>query len=137
MSMQIYVFLNFVVVVQLLNHVRLFCDPMDCSSPGSSVHGILQARILEWVAIPFSRRPSRLRDGTQVSCIMGRLFYHLSHQGSSSQLTILAQPIYSIFPECLSLFGLLYQKYHSLVAYRKQRVFLTILDSGHQIGVPA
>ena len=34
------------------------CDPMDCSLPGSSVHGIFQARILEWVAISFSRRPS-------------------------------------------------------------------------------
>ena len=42
------------VVVQSLSHVRL-CDPMDCSPPGSSVHGILQARILEWVAIYFSR----------------------------------------------------------------------------------
>ena len=40
------------------------CDPMDCSSPGSSVHVILQARILEWVAIPFSSRPSQPRDGT-------------------------------------------------------------------------
>ena len=43
------------------------CDPMDCSSPGSSIHGILQARILEWVAIPFSRGSSRPRDRTQVS----------------------------------------------------------------------
>ena len=34
--------------------VRLFCDPLDCCPPGSSVHGILQARILEWVAMPFS-----------------------------------------------------------------------------------
>ena len=42
------------------------CDPMDCSPPGSSVHGILQARILEWVAIPFSRGSSRARDGTWV-----------------------------------------------------------------------
>ena len=42
---------------------------MDCSLPGSSVHGILQARILEWVAIPFSRRSSQPRDGTQVSHI--------------------------------------------------------------------
>ena len=50
------------------------CDPMDCSRPGSSVHGILQARILEWVAISFSRGSSRLRDRTQVSCIAGRLF---------------------------------------------------------------
>ena len=38
------------------------CDPMDCSPPGSSVHGILWARILEWVAISFSRRSSRPRD---------------------------------------------------------------------------
>ena len=47
---------------------------MDCSPPGSSVHGILQARILEWVAISFSRRPSWSRDQTQVSCIAGRFF---------------------------------------------------------------
>ena len=50
------------------------CDPMDCSPPGSSLHGILQARILEWVAIPFSRGSSRLRDGAQVSCPAGRFF---------------------------------------------------------------
>ena len=48
------------------------CDPMDCSPPGSSVHGILQARILEWVAIPFSRGSSGPRDRTQVSYITGR-----------------------------------------------------------------
>ena len=39
--------------VQSLSHVRLFCNSMDCSPPGSSVHGIFQARILEWVAFPF------------------------------------------------------------------------------------
>ena len=49
-------------------------NPMDWGLPGSSVHGILQARILEWVAISFSRGSSRPRDGTQVSCIAGRLF---------------------------------------------------------------
>ena len=43
------------------------CDPMDCSLPGSSVHGIFQARRLEWVAISFSRRSSRPRDWTRVS----------------------------------------------------------------------
>ena len=42
------------------------CDPMDCSLPGSSVHGILQARTLEWVAVPFSRGSSQPRDRTQV-----------------------------------------------------------------------
>ena len=50
------------------------CDPKDCSSPGSSVHGIIQERILQWVAIPFSRRSSRPRDQTQVSCTAGRSF---------------------------------------------------------------
>ena len=50
------------------------CDPMDCSPPGSSVHGILQARILEWVAISFSRGSSQARDQTQVSRIAGRRF---------------------------------------------------------------
>ena len=52
-------------------------QPMDCSLPGSSVHGILQARILEWVAICFSRRSSQPRDRTHdscSSCIAGRFF---------------------------------------------------------------
>jgi len=44
---------------------------MDCSPPGFSVHGILQARIPEWVVIPFSRGSSQPRDQTQVSCIAG------------------------------------------------------------------
>ena len=48
------------------------CDPMDCSPPGSSVHGILHARILEWVAISFSRWSSQPRDRTWVSCTAGR-----------------------------------------------------------------
>ena len=56
------------------HHVQLFCDPMDCSPPGSSVHGILQERILEWVAISSSRGPSQPRDRTWVSCIAGRFF---------------------------------------------------------------
>ena len=46
---------------QLLHLCLTLCDPMDCSLPDSSVHGILQARILEWVAIPFSRGSSRSR----------------------------------------------------------------------------
>ena len=50
------------------------CDLIDCSLPGSSVHGIFQARILEWVAISFSRGSSQPRDGTQVSSIAGRRF---------------------------------------------------------------
>ena len=50
------------------------CDPMDCSPPGSSVHGIFEARILERVAISFSRRASWPRDWTQVSPTVGRCF---------------------------------------------------------------
>ena len=50
------------------------CDPMDCSPPGSYVHGIFQARILEWVAISFSKGSSKTRDRTQVFCTAGRFF---------------------------------------------------------------
>ena len=60
------------------------CDPVDCGPPGSSVHGILQARILEWVAISFSRGSSRPRDQTLVSCISGigrQVLYHGHHLG--------------------------------------------------------
>ena len=57
----------------------ILCDPMNCSPPGSSVHGILQARTLEWVAMSFSRGSSRPRDPTNVSCVscIGRwILYH-------------------------------------------------------------
>ena len=58
---------------QSLSFVWLF-DPMHCRLSGSSIHEILQARILEWVAIPFSRGSSWPRDRTQVSCIVGGFF---------------------------------------------------------------
>ena len=50
------------------------CDPMDCSPPRFSIHWIFQAKVLEWVAISFSRGSSRPRDRTQVSHIAGRRF---------------------------------------------------------------
>ena len=59
--------------VKSLSCIRL-CDPMDCNLPGSSIHGILQARVLGWVAICFSRGSSWSRDWTWISCFMGRLF---------------------------------------------------------------
>ena len=65
------VFLLLLLVTQLCSTL---CDPMDCSLAGSSVHGILQARILEWVAIPSFRGSSQPRDQTQVSCIAGGFF---------------------------------------------------------------
>ena len=61
------------VKVKLLSRVRL-CDPVDCSLPGLSLHGILQARIMEWVAISFSWGSSRPRDQTWVFCIAGKRF---------------------------------------------------------------
>ena len=61
------------------------CDSIDCSLPAYPVHGIFQARILKWVAIPSSRGFSQSRDGTRVSCISctGRqILYHWCHLGS-------------------------------------------------------
>ena len=59
---------------QLLSHVQFFCDPTDCSPAGTSVHGLSQARIPEWVAISFSRESSWPRDQTHISCIASRFF---------------------------------------------------------------
>ena len=56
-------------IAQLLRHVPTLCNPMDCSPPGSSSHGIFQARTLQWGAISYSRESSWLRDQTWVSCI--------------------------------------------------------------------
>ena len=52
------------------------CDPIDCSLPGSSVHEVFQAGVLDWVAISFSRGSSQSRDRTHVSCTAGRCFIH-------------------------------------------------------------
>ena len=60
--------------VKSLKSCPTLCDPVDSSPPGFSVHGILQARILEWVASSFSRGSSQPRDQTQVSRIAGRRF---------------------------------------------------------------
>ena len=62
-------------VVQVLSCVQLFCDSRDCGPPDSYAREISQARILEWVAISFSRASSRPRDGSRVSCI-GRQILH-------------------------------------------------------------
>ena len=73
-----------------LSHVQFFATPWSVAPPGSSVHGILQARILEWVAITFSRGSSQPRDKTQVSCLAGSFFtiwatsYIITHLAISS-----------------------------------------------------
>ena len=73
------------VCAKSLQSCLTLCDPMDCSPPGSSVHGILQARILEGVAISSSRGSSQSRDRTcvsYVSCIGRQVLYHYHHLGS-------------------------------------------------------
>ena len=71
-----------------LSVMPTLCDSMDYSSPGSSVHGIFQARIQEWVAIPFSREYSWPKDQTWVSCIVGKLFtIWATREGPSLQIS--------------------------------------------------
>ena len=62
------------VCVSVAQSCLTLSDSTDCSLPGSSVHGILQARILEWIAVPFSGGSSRPGDRTLVSCSAGRFF---------------------------------------------------------------
>ena len=81
-----------VLVAQLCSTL---CDPTDYSPPGSSVHGILQARILEWVAISFSKGSSQPGDQTQVSYIGRRVLYHLNHQRS----LVVANLTLTLFPK--------------------------------------
>jgi len=69
---------------------------MDCSLPGSFVHGILQARILEWVAISFSRGSFQPRNQTQVSCIAGRFQLSLGKRIKKKK-TLLSMPYFTLF----------------------------------------
>ena len=73
--MYILIYTYMCVCTQSLNDVQL-CDPMNCSPPGSSLHGISQVRILEWVAISYSRGSSWPKDRTHVSCIGRWILYH-------------------------------------------------------------
>ena len=77
--------------------VRLFLDPMDCSPPGSSVHGISQARILEWVAVSFSRESFRRRDQTCISYVGRQILYTEPPGKPYSSL------FYTGSPHCLSI----------------------------------
>ena len=82
------------VKVKSLSCVRLFCDSVDCSPQGFSVHGISQARILEWVAIFFSRGSSLPRDQTHISCMVRQILHQGSPpQRSSVQFSSVAQSV--------------------------------------------
>ena len=80
------------------------CDPMNCSPSGFPVHGNLQARVLEWIAIPFSRGSSRPRDWTLVFCIPGR-FYAIWAIGKSCYLP--SDQIRSVIQSCPTLCDLM------------------------------
>ena len=82
------------------------CNPMDCSLPGFSVRGILQARLLEWIAIPFSRGSSQPRDWTLVFCTAGRFFTiwatgKSSYQGYINNITCNWSPGWVMFVKFL------------------------------------
>ena len=86
-------------VLSCFSHV-LLCDPMDCSQPGSSVHGISQARIREWIAISFSRGSSQPMDPTYlsfISCIGRGVLYHYRHLGSPPSGWQILSPILWVF----------------------------------------
>ena len=84
-------------LAKLLQSCPTLCNPMDYSPPGFSVHGILQTRILEWVAILSSRESSQPRDWTYVSCIAGRSFTTEppgESQGNNSSYIKCGNPLY-------------------------------------------
>ena len=87
------------------------CESTDWSLSGSSVHGILQARILEWVAYPFSRGSSWLRNGTEVSCITGRFFTSWATRDAPIVLTLwtFVSKVTSLLFNMLSRFGGLFR----------------------------
>ena len=80
---------DFAMLFQSLSHVSLLFDPMNCSPPGSSVHGISQTETLKWVAISSSRGPFRLRDWTHISWI-GR--WSLYHWATKEAQVLIVQP---------------------------------------------
>ena len=99
-------------ILSCFSHVQFF-ETLWSGPPGSSVHGILRARILEWFAMPSSRGSSQTRDQTHVSCTSCRwIFYRLSHLGSLRSLyaftisTLLSCHLFSSdgkhFPDILS-----------------------------------
>ena len=84
--------------IKWLQSCLTLCNPMDCSPPGSSVHGILQARILEWVAMPSSRGSSQPRDQTcvsYVSCIGRQVLYPSCHLGHHVLCAVLSHSVMS------------------------------------------
>ena len=91
---------HYVLCVLVIQSCPTLCDPIDCSLPGSAVHGILPARILEWVAIPSSREYSQPRDQTRVSHIAGRFLTNILFYNIASQ-SMVQRPFQGLVPKML------------------------------------
>ena len=114
------------------------CNPMDCNPPGSSVHGILQARILDWVVVSSSRGSSWPRDGTWISCIDRRIFffYHgaiweaqkrRNASGELPPLSTVSGFIHAVMCSYSSFSSLLY----SILLWNRASVYCSITVHGH------
>ena len=98
-------------IVLVTQSFPTLCDPMDHSLPGSSVHGILQAWILDWVAIFFSKVSSWPRNQTSISfisCISRRVLYHYCHLGSLNGVLQFCEVLFISLHSFLFLFFRLY-----------------------------
>ena len=78
----------FVLVCSVAQLCPTLCYPMNCSPPGSSVHGLLQARILEWVAISSFRESSPPSDQTSISCMGRQVFYHWTTREANQRVSV-------------------------------------------------
>jgi len=98
--------INLFVQPKLLQSCPTLCDLMDCSPPGSSVHGILQARVLEWVAMPSSRGSSRPRDRTHVSCLLHWQAGSLPLEPPGKPINLLVRTQFCFVSTCMALLNL-------------------------------
>ena len=118
---------------KLLHSHLTLCNPMDCSPPGPSIHGILQPRILEWVAMPSPSGSSRPRDQTcayYVSCISRWVLYYHHHLGRWEFLGdfgIIWKRIYRVVQ---GFTGVLYNNFNHIIFLEKYRKHLKLTKSG-------
>ena len=106
------------------------CDNTDCSPQSSSVHGILQARILEWIVIPFSKGSSWPRDQTQVSCIAGRFFTIWATREAQFEGNLAFISPFFFFPASPPSWTLITFMFdHLLLSHKSQRLCLSFSKS--------
>ena len=113
-------------VVAMQSYLTL-CNPKNGSSSGSSVNGILQARILEWVAIPFSRGSSQSSDRIQVSCIVGRFFANWATREAQAKYKITIKSYLPVTAHCVKLYTYISQL--QLIQYKDIFIHIMIKNS--------